>query len=93
MNMGGPRDHWYTDLFTWDLDVFGEPVDSLIRDIRRYGGDRQLQDGAALARELDLLSRPPPKAGDQTMVDLADRLQVVRDRLRQEAMARGWEVD
>ena len=26
MNMGGPTDHWYTDLFTWNRPAFSEPV-------------------------------------------------------------------
>ena len=33
MNMGGPADHWYTDIFSWKRQAFGEPIDSLIKDI------------------------------------------------------------
>lgn len=91
--MGGPRDHWKTDIFRWNLTVFGEPVDSLIRDIQRYGGGKHLDDGAALARDLDLLSWPPPKPEDPAIVEMAGRLQVIRDRLRKDAIDRGWEVD
>jgi hypothetical protein len=50
MNMGGPTDHWYTDLFTWDRPAFSEPIDSLVREIRRFGGDPLLRDDQPLGR-------------------------------------------
>ncbi len=42
MASGGPGDHWQTDLLTWNLPAFGEPLDSLLREIYRYGGEHAL---------------------------------------------------
>lgn len=52
MNLGGPADHWYTDIFTWNRPAFGEPVDSLIRDIRNFGGAPLIQDDQPLGCRL-----------------------------------------
>jgi hypothetical protein len=52
MNMGGPSDHWYTDIFTWHRPAFGEPIDALIRNIRHFGDDALLQDDQPLGRRL-----------------------------------------
>jgi len=43
--MGGPGDHWCTDLFAWNVAAFGESADSLNRDVQRYVGDALLRDG------------------------------------------------
>lgn len=92
MNTGGPGDHWWTDLFSWGRPAFGEPVDGLLRDVVRYGGQQAL-DAEPWASRLSRAwsgsrSRPPADAAR-----LARDLTVLRDRPRQEAVDSGWEVD
>jgi hypothetical protein len=93
MNMGGPTDHWYTDIFTWNRSAFGEPVDSLIRDIRKFGGDRLLQDDQPLGSRL--WDAWPQWGGvdERTLSRLAADLVPIRDDLLADAKARGWEVE
>lgn len=93
MNMGGPGDHWYTDLFTWKRPVFGEPADSLLRDIRRFGGDALLQDGQPLAKRLWELWPQWGRVDEAALSGLAVDLVPVRDGLRLDAEKRGWEVE
>ena len=93
MNMGGPGDHWYTDLFTWNREAFGEPVDSLLRDIRRLGGDGLLRDGQPLARRLREHWPRWQHVDVRQLQRLAEDLAPVRDDLRAAAETRGWEVD
>ena len=92
MNMGGPTDHWYTDIFTWDRPAFGEPLDWLIRDIHRFGGDPLLQDDQPLGRRLWELWPQWGRVDEQALSQLAADLVPIRDELRAEAQARGWEV-
>ena len=93
MNMGGPTDHWYTDIFTWNRSAFGEPIDSLIRDIRDSGGDALLQDDQPLGRRLWDLWPQWGRVNDQMLSRLAVDLVAIRDELRTDAKARGWEVE
>ncbi|MCP3422440.1 hypothetical protein [Nocardioides pinisoli] len=93
MNMGGPTDHWYTDIFTWDRPTFGEPVDSLIRDIRNFGGDSLLQDDQALGRRLWDAWPQWGRVEKRTLSQLAADLRSIRDDLLVDAKARGWEVE
>ena len=94
MNMGGPTDHWYTDIFTWDRPAFGEPVDSLIRDIRNFGGDSLLQDDQALVRRLWDAWPQWGRVDERTLSQLAADLTSLRDDLlAADAKARGWEVE
>jgi hypothetical protein len=39
---GKPGDHPLTDLLHWNSPTFGEPVDSLLREIAKLGGERIL---------------------------------------------------
>jgi hypothetical protein len=91
MSMGGPGDHWYTDLFAWERPVFGEPTDSLIRDIRRFGGDRLLQDDQPLGRRLWNLWPPWGHVSERDLRELAADLVPMRDDLRAQAEASGWD--
>jgi hypothetical protein len=93
MNMGGPSDHWYTDIFTWKRPAFGEPIDSLIRDIRRFGGDSRLQDGQPLAQRLWDLWPQWGRVDEHALGQLAADLVPIRDELRADAEAHGWEVE
>ncbi|NNM45232.1 hypothetical protein [Knoellia koreensis] len=89
----GRCDHWRTDIFSWDRPAFGEPVDSLIRDIYDFGGHDLLEDDQPLGLRLSQLwSRRRRGAGD-ALDELAAVLLPIRDRLRAEAKARGWEVN
>ena len=89
---GGPGDHRYTESFAAG-PAFGEPSDSLIRDIRRLGGDRLLRDQQPLAERL--WNRWPQwgRADEQALKPLAVDLAQIRDELRREAAAKGREVE
>ena len=91
MAAGGPADHWLTDILYWKLTAFGEPHDSLIRDIVAFGSERKLDDGTSLGRSLDMLWTPRP--GDEAaraakLEQVAYMLQSLRDQLLQEANRR-----
>lgn len=93
MNMGGPGDHWYTDIFVWNRPAFGEPSDSLIREIQRLGGAYLLRDEEPLARRLWQLWPLWGPVDEQSLKQLALDLARIRESLRSEAVAKGWEVD
>ncbi|RYC14200.1 hypothetical protein [Nocardioides zhouii] len=92
MSMGGPGDHWYTDMFTWERPAFGEPTDSLIREIRHLGGDSLLQDGQPLAHRLWELWPQWGRVDERALSRLAVDLVPIRDELRQDSQARGWDA-
>jgi hypothetical protein len=91
--MGGPTDHWYTDIFTWNRPAFGEPIDSLIRDIHRFGGDSLLQDDQPLGQRLWDLWPQWGRVDEQALSQLAADLVPIRDDLHADAKAGGWEVE
>lgn len=94
MPNGKHGDHWRTDLFNWNLSAFGEPIDSLLREIHQLGGDRLLDEEPWQSKLWHLWpawGRSEEK--DAELVLLADGLTAVRDRLRKEAVDRGWEVE
>ncbi|WP_378143906.1 hypothetical protein ACFJGV_10700 [Cnuibacter sp. UC19_7] len=91
MAAGGPGDHWRTDLVNFGAEAFGEPVDSLIRDILRLGGHRLLDDDAPLGRRLWALW-PTWAVGVDVPADLERDLRHTRDGLQREAAERGWEA-
>ena len=101
MNMGGPGDHWHTDIHSWKRAAFGEPVDSLIREISALGGGRLLQDHSFGTRSErrdsqtleSRLSRAWGRADEAELRDLASELSRIRDQLRAEAKASGWEIE
>lgn len=93
MNMGGPSDHWYTDLFSWNRSVFGEPADRYLREIKRYGGDDLLRDEAPLAQRLWALWPAWGSVDQAELGRLTGDLRGVRDKLRALAEEAGWEVE
>lgn len=87
MASGGPGDHWLTDVVN-ERPAFGEPLDSMIRDVHRLGGHHQLDDQADLGRHL---SRAWSSGDDHA--PLTRELRRLRDSLRKQAIANGWEVE
>lgn len=92
MNMGGPGDHWYTDIFSWGRPAFGEPIDATIKEIRRYGGDSLLQDQQNLGERLWRLWPHWSLVDEQALGQLAADLASIRDELRTEAQLKGWDL-
>ncbi len=92
MNMGGPGDHWYTDIFLWGRPAFGEPTDTTIKEIRRYGGDSLLQDQQGLAERLWRLWPHWTPVDEQALDRLAADLASIRNDLRAEAESNGWDL-
>jgi len=76
---GKPGDHPIADIVLHQHPTWFPLADDLVREIVELGG-RQ-----ALEAEIDIW-KPPPTA------ELESRLESLRDRLRSEAKARGWEL-
>ena len=94
MPNGKPGDHPPTDLLHWDSPAFGEPVDSLLREIVKLGGESVLDRSPWRERLLDLWPRwGRDEAKDAKIAALAEPLTQLRDRLKTEAVERGWEVE
>jgi hypothetical protein len=93
MNMGGPGDHWITDIVSWDRPAFGEPTDTLIKDVLRLGGHAHLRDDQPLARRLSDLWPRWGRVDEVARERLAADLASLPDELRRDAIARGWEVE
>ena len=92
MAAGGPGDHWHTDIFIWNRPAFGEPADSLIREIAAYGGAQLLEDNDALGKRLWDLWPQWGQVDTEALQRLTQDLKQVRDQLKLEALRRGWEV-
>jgi hypothetical protein len=94
MAAGGPGDYWLTDILNWNLPAFGEPADSLVRDIVRLGGQKEIEDGRPLARTLDRMWWPPNRTGvaRSELNELCEALTLLRDRLADDAIRGGWDV-
>jgi hypothetical protein len=88
MANGKPGDHPLTDILNWDREVYGSEPDDLIRQIVRLGGEKYLESGAT-----NLLMVEPTLASRESIVALTENLRQLRDRLRADAIERGWEVD
>lgn len=78
MPNGKIGDHPITDIVVHHRTVFSPAVDALIAEIVRLGGRQELE------RRFEWFA-PAPESFE------AD-LQAMRDRLKVEAKARGWEV-
>jgi hypothetical protein len=91
---GKPGDHPVTDLLHWNTTVYGEPVDSLLREILELGGEKIL-DGAPWRDQVwDLWPRwGRSGAKDAEISAWVEPLTQLRDRLKAEARERGWEVE
>lgn len=79
MPNGKAGDHPLTDILAYNLPTFSPTADALIKEIVSLGGQRELE------AKFNLFS-PPPLGRFEV------ELQVLRDRLKQEAKERGWEV-
>lgn len=93
MAAGGPGDHWRTDVLQWDLPAFGEPADSLIKEISTLGGSARLEDDTVLGQRLWELWPRWGRVDRAALAEVSDDLETLRDDLLAEARARGWEVD
>jgi hypothetical protein len=91
---GKPGDHPLTDLLHWNSPTFGEPVDSLLREIVKLGGERTLDRSPWREQLWDLWPRwSRSGAKDAEIAALVEPLTELRDRLKSEARERGWEVE
>ena len=79
MGSGGPGDHPVTDIVSYPLPVYSPAADALIRDIA------QLVPTYRLHELMDGWSPPP-------IDEFTAKLRSLRDELRRNAQARGWEV-
>jgi hypothetical protein len=77
---GKPGDDPILDIVHYQRRVFSPAIDPLITEIVRFGGRE------ALEKQFDL-SKPPP------LDRFEPELRALRDRLKQEARERGWEVE
>jgi hypothetical protein len=90
---GKPGDHPLTDLIHWKSPVYGEPVDSLLREVLQLGGESILDRSPWLERLWDLWPRWTRDAvKDGEIAALVEPLTQLRNRLRTEAIERGWEI-
>jgi len=76
---GNKGDHPLTDILHWKTLRFSPIADALIVEIVNLGGRPELE------KAFNLFSPPPLPAFE-------DALREMRDRLHEEAKARGWEV-
>ena len=91
---GKPGDHPLTDLLHWNSPVFGEPVDSLLREIVKLGGERTLDHSPWREQLWDLWPRWGRSGAKDAEIDaLAEPLAQLRDRLKAESRERGREVE
>jgi|SRR5665213_1752778 len=91
MVSGGPGDHWRTDLLHWHLPAFGEPQDPLIKQIANLGGLSILENAPWAATLWDAWVRQDDQKATQ-LAALVEPLTQLRDKLRAEAIAGGWEI-
>lgn len=79
MANGKPGDHPLTDILYHGRLTFSPAIDNLIREIVSLGGERELE------AHFNLFSPPALDAFEA-------QLRAMRDRIKQEAKGRGWEV-
>jgi hypothetical protein len=87
MPNGKAGDHPLTDILNYGLPVFSHKADALIVEISRLADTHVKAD---LERRLVSLY-PVPTGSD--LVAFEDELTALRDRLRADAVERGWEVE
>lgn len=88
MANGKPGDHPITDILNWKMEVYGPEADDLVRQIVQLGGREHLE-----AEPTNLLRLDPRFQPGVDIEGLTENLRDLRDRLRSEAIERGWEVD
>ena len=94
MPNGKPGDHWLTDLVHWNRPAFGEPIDSLLQEIVRLGGEGLLESSPWQERLWDAWPTwGCSEAKDAAIAAMVEPLTEIRDRLKAAARERGWETD
>ena len=88
-----PGDHWLTDLAHWNRPAFGEPVDSLLKEIVALGGERVLDRPPWQEQLWTAWPLEPPGGNDAAIAALVEPFTQLRNSLRTEARERGWEVE
>ena len=84
---GKPGDHPYTDSVIHHLAVYSPSADGLVREIAKLADERTRRELADLLfLRFNVYDRPDVAELERVLTDL-------RDRLRREASARGWERD
>jgi hypothetical protein len=84
MPNGKVSDHPLTDILVHELRVYSECVDNLVREIAKLGGRDEIAD--MLIGEFNDFGKPDVPKLERILTE-------IRDRLRQQARDRGWEVD
>ena len=87
MPNGKPGDHPYTDIIFNKIDLYSSAVASLVREIAAMADDKTQR---ALA---DLLNDKFNPYFSPDVTSLERHLTALRDKLRKDASARGFEVD
>jgi hypothetical protein len=86
MPNGKPDDHPLTDILHYGRDVYSSRAAGLVREIARIADERVLRElGDLLFNEYNEFSKPNVAALEEYLTEL-------RDRLRQDARDRGFEV-
>lgn len=88
MANGTKGDHPLTDILNWKIDVFGPKADDLVRQIVQLGGKEYLEEEPTKLVALD-----PRYFPNSDIEALTQHLRDLRDRLRANAIERGWEVE
>lgn len=87
MPNGSIGDHPYTDIVHHGLDIYSPYAASLVREIAVLTDERTRRELAdMLMKDFDEFSNPD-------VPRLESLLKIMRDRLKQEARERGYEVD
>jgi hypothetical protein len=84
MPNGKIGDHPLTDILIHGRRVYSELADNLVREIAKLGGREEIAD--MLIGEFNDFGKPDVPKLERVLTQ-------VRDRLRQQARERGWEVD
>ena len=90
MANGKPGDHPLTDITVWGLPTFSPYIDALVVEISGLAGVRELEELRTLLWDAHRPSLPPL---DNDLQGLEQQLQALRDRLRAEAIEKGWDID
>jgi hypothetical protein len=84
MPNGKIGDHPLMDILIHERRVYSELADDLVREIVKLGGKEEIAD--MLLGEFNDFGKPDVPKLERILVR-------IRDRLRQEARDRGWEID
>jgi hypothetical protein len=90
MPNGKPRDHPLTDILVWKLPTFSPSIDALVVEIVGLAGTREREELGGLLWDAHRPLLPPL---DSDLEKLEKQLHALRDRLRTQAIEKGWEID